>query len=259
MPACALVSPGLVCSLGPMTTLPTPEAVRERLDALQASRGFLLPHHGALAASLPDLHDAYGTMYAALTLTDHHLSAFEREFIWLCILVAGREPVGTHHADAFNRTGGTVGQARVALQLTGYAGASEALAFVERHWSGFFPDLQAERSYVDGMRALAGSVPPLLCLLALAAVHALLRQPWGLAAALRALYALGEPAGEDKLVEALSLVMWPAGVNRFVDACTVWHDLMRTGSVQPSPRFSAWADTPGTGPLAVPDRGGERR
>ena len=236
-----------------MTMLPTPEAVRVRLDALRAGRGFLLPHHGALAASLPDLHAAYGTMYAAMTLTEHHLSAFEREFVWLCILVAGREAVGTHHAAAFNRTGGTVEQARVALHLTGHAGAAEALAFVERHWSGFFPDLRAERSYVDGVRTLAGaSVPPALCLLALAAVHALLRQPWGIAAAIGARYAREVPAGEDKLVEALALVMWPGGVNRFVDACTVWHGLMRTGAVPPSPRFRAWADTPGTGPLAVP-------
>ncbi len=235
-----------------MTTLPTPEAVRERLDALRAGRGFLLPHHGAMAASLPDLHAAYNTMYAALTLTDHHLTAFEREFVWLCILVAGREPVGTHHADAFTRTGGTVTQARVALQLTGYAGSADALAFAERHWPGFFPDLQAERSYVDGIRQLAGTaVPPVLCLLALAAVHALLRQPWGLAATLRALYAPGGAVPEDKLVEALALVMWPSGVNRFVDACTVWHGLMRDGSVQPSPRFRAWADTPGTGPFAA--------
>jgi alkylhydroperoxidase/carboxymuconolactone decarboxylase family protein YurZ len=90
-----------------------------------------------------------------------------------------------------------------------------------------------------------------LCHLALAAVHSILRQPWGIAANIRALYAAGDPA-EDKLVEALALVMWPAGVNRFVDACTVWHDMLRDGSITPSPRYQAWADTPGIGAFAPP-------
>ena len=114
-----------------MTMLPNPEAVRARLAALRAGRGFLLPHHGAMAAALPDLHDAYGAMYAALAVTEHHLTPFEREFVWLCILVAGREPVGTHHAEAFSRAGGSIEQARVALHLTGYAGAADTLAFVD--------------------------------------------------------------------------------------------------------------------------------
>ncbi len=73
-----------------MTNLPTPAKLRDRLTQMAAERGFLLPHHGALAAAAPDLHAAYQTMYAALTLTDRHLSPFEREFAWLCILVVSR-------------------------------------------------------------------------------------------------------------------------------------------------------------------------
>ena len=235
-----------------MTTLPTPEAISARLEALRAARGFLLPHHGALAAALPDLHAAYDTMYAALTVTGHHLTPFEREFVWLCILAAGREPVGTHHAEAFSRTGGTAEQARVALQLTGYAGAADTLGFVERHWPQYFPYLEAGPAYADGVRRLAGDVlPEATCHLALAAVHTLQRREWGIAATIRALYAQASPP-EDKLVESLALVMWPAGVNRFVDACTVWHGLMRDGAVSPSPRYRAWADAPGAGTYARP-------
>lgn len=33
--------------------LPDPEVPRARLDTLRARRGFLLPHHGALAAAAP--------------------------------------------------------------------------------------------------------------------------------------------------------------------------------------------------------------
>ena len=235
-----------------MTTLPTPEAVRARLAALRAGRGFLLPHHGAMAAALPDLHDAYGAMYAALAVTEHHLTPFEREFVWLCILVAGREPVGTHHAEAFGRAGGSIEQARVALHLTGYAGAADTLAFVDQHWPQYFPGLAPEASYADGVHRLAGNVAPeAICHLALAAVHTLQRRPWGIAASIRALYGQAAPP-EDKLVEALALVMWPAGVNRFVEACTVWHGLMREGAVSPSPRYRAWADTPGIGAFTRP-------
>jgi hypothetical protein len=52
---------------------------------------------------------------------------------------------------------------------------------------------------------------------------------------------------EDKLAEAMSLIIWPCGVNRFVEACTVWYELMRAGRVTPSPRYRAWADMPGQG------------
>jgi surface antigen len=49
---------------------------------------------------------------------------------------------------------------------------------------------------------------------------------------------------EDKLAEALALIMWPAGVNKFLDACAIWHDLMNAGRVTPSERFRVWAQTP---------------
>ncbi len=73
---------------------------------------------------------------------------------------------------------------------------------------------------------------------------------WGVAAHIVAAYRAG--VAEPKLVEALSLIIWPAGVNRFVAACTVWHELMRAGRVTPSPLFQAWADMPGQGAFQRP-------
>jgi alkylhydroperoxidase/carboxymuconolactone decarboxylase family protein YurZ len=81
--------------------------------------------------------------------------------------------------------------------------------------------------------------------LALAAVDAALRRESGLAAHIRAAYATGVP--ETKLAEALSLIIWPVGVNHFLDACAVWHDLMAAGAVTPSDLFRVWADTPRQG------------
>ena len=230
----------------PAAPVPTPAEIRARLEALQARRGFVLEHHGAMAASAPDLHDAYHAMYAALTLTDRHLTAFEREFVWLTVLLAMREPVGTHHLDLFHRHGGTEEQAEVAFRVVGYAGAAEGFAFAERHWGGFFPGLEPRSAYLRGLRALCGpAVSWPTVLLAMAAVHAGRGCAAGVEAHVIAAYDSEVP--EDKLAEALSLIMWPTGVNRFVDACRIWHGLMAAGTVTPSARYRAWAETPGLG------------
>lgn len=226
--------------------LPTPEQVRARLDALRAGRGYLLPHHGALAAAAPDLHAAYEQMYAALTRTQRHLDPFEKEFVWLALLVALKEAVGTHHLQMFRDAGGSEAQARAAFRLAGYAGAAEAFQFVGQHWQDWFPTTDPHAAYLDGATRLGDpSIPDATCHLALLAVHAALGRQWGVAAHIRAAYAAG--VAEEKLVEALSLIIWPAGVNRFVEACTTWFELMHAGAVTPSARFRAWAETPGQG------------
>ena len=226
--------------------LPTPDDVRKKLERLRAARGYLLPHHGALAAAAPDLHDAYGRMYSALTLTERHLAPLEKEFVWLAILTAEREAIGTHHLDLFRRAGGTDAQARAALRLAGYAGAADSFALLEQHWQSWFPTIDPVADYLGGVRALHGDdVSFELADLALLAVHAATARPWGVAAHLRSGYAAS--VSEEKMVEAMSLVIWPAGVNRFVEACTVWYELMASGAVTPSPRFRAWAEMPGQG------------
>ena len=226
--------------------LPSPDELRRRLDELRGHRGYLLPHHGALAAAAPDLHAAYLRMYEALTLTDRHLDGFEREFVWLAVLAATKEAVGTHHLDLFRRAGGTDEQAKAAFQLAGYAGAADIFAFVEEAWSDFLPSLDARASYWDGVATLLRDrVPQQIAILALTAVHAVNGSHWGVAAQIEAAYAAC--IAEEKLAEALSLIIWPVGVNKFLDACTTWHNLMGAGRVHPSPRFQAWADTPAQG------------
>ncbi len=232
-----------------MSDLPTPEALRARLEALRQTRGYLLAHHGPLAAAAPDLHDAYQRMYTALTLTERHLDAWEKEFVWLVLLVALREAVGTHHLAQFVRAGGTEAQAGVAIRLAGYAAAAEGFSFVAEHWHGWFPGLDAAAGYADGVRLLCGTVvAPAAADLALAAAQAALGRDWGVAAHIHAAYAAG--TDEDKLAEALALVIWPAGVNRFLGACTIWHRLIVAGTVTPGPRYRAWAETTGQGAFA---------
>ena len=227
-------------------TVPTPDELRARLEALRGSRGFLLPHHGAMAAFAPDLHEAYSQMYAAVTLTERHLSPIDKETVWLGILTAVREAIGTHHLDLFRKLGGTPERAATVFQLVGYAGAAPAFSFVAAHWQKEFPALDPAVAYMAGVdRLCAGKMEPSIAHLTLIAIHAALGQHWGVAAHLGVAYATSIP--EDMVAEALSLVIWPCGVNRFVEACTVWHELMRSGKVSPSPRYRSWADVPGQG------------
>ena len=237
--------------------LPSPEVLRVRLEELRRARGFLLPHHGVMAAALPDLHEAYFVMYRSLTLARRHLDDFEKEFVWLAILIAVEEGIGTHHLDLFFKAGGTRAQAELAARLVGYAEAARSLRFMARHWSRHLPGLDAHGAYRAGVDALcAGSdVARATVELALAAVNAALRREAGLRFHILDAYRLG--VSEAKLAEALSLIIWPVGVNHFLDACALWHDVMAAGEVTPSPRFKIWAETPRQGGFdeAQPDGG----
>ncbi|MBX3537927.1 MAG: hypothetical protein KF735_09835 [Chelatococcus sp.] len=230
-----------------------PAELRERIETLRRGRGFLLPHHGAMAVAAPDLQDAYFGMYKALTQTDRHLTGFEREVVWLAILIAAKEAIGTHHVELFFKEGGTQAQARLLTRLAAFALGAEAFAFMDRSWASSFPELAGEGAYLADFEALVDEslLPAGLSHLAMAGMHAALGHKWGLAAHIRAIYCRG--VSEDALVEAMSLIMWPVGVNHFLDACGVWVDLMARGEVTPSPRYRAWAETPRQG--GHPERG----
>jgi len=227
----------------PPVPLPDPDALRARLAELRQARGFLLAHHGALAAAAPDLHDAYMAMYQALTVRERHFAALERETIWLAILIAAREGIGTHHLDLFRAAGGTTDMARALTAMTGFAEGFSVLHFADRHWSEFLPGLDPDGAYGAGLDALRGdAVPPEVAELAMLAVQTIRMDHAAIAHHLRRCYAQAIP--EDRMVEALAYVIWPRGVNTFLDACAIWHDLMATGAVTPSARYQVWADSP---------------
>jgi hypothetical protein len=152
-------------------TLPTPDELRNKIEALRQDRGFLLPHHGAMAAAVPDLQEAYLRMYRALTLDERHLDLFEKEFIWMCILIAMKESVGTHHVDLFFKAGGTREQALAATRLTAVALGAPAFAFMSEEWPEHFPNLSGTAAFIDTLNAtMEGSeIPGYLTALASAA------------------------------------------------------------------------------------------
>lgn len=198
-----------------------------------------------MAAALPDLQDVYGVIYKTLTLDLHHLDPFEREFVWLALLTAAKEGVGTHHIDQFFKSGGTDRHAQASFRLVAWSLGVDAFQFLEEKWQQYFPVPGARAAYVAGKVSLLeefSEVRGEMSHLALLACYAARGQHWGLEVELEDCYARGVP--EAKIAEALSLVLWPCGVNRFLEASDVWLKLMRSGKVKPSEPFQAWADTP---------------
>jgi alkylhydroperoxidase/carboxymuconolactone decarboxylase family protein YurZ len=184
-------------------------------------------------------------MYEALTVAPRELSALERECVWLCLLVAAQEAIGTHHLELFRAAKGTDADAVTLIALAGAAPASDALDFAGRHWAPQLPELDPAAAWDATVAALRGGIDPALADLCLLTVQAARNSRSGVARQLRRLY--GKSVAEPRIVEALSYVMWPRGVNAFLEACEVWHELMAAGEVTPSPLFAAWRDMPGLG------------
>jgi alkylhydroperoxidase/carboxymuconolactone decarboxylase family protein YurZ len=227
---------------------PDAAAVRARLEAIRAARGgYVLPHHGAMAAALPELHAAYEAMYRALTLEDRHLDPHGKEVVWLAILVACEEPVGTHHLHRFMTTGGSEAEAAAVFRLAAWAAGARRYETLATHWQALLPGLDMAAEYRAGaLPLIAGTaLDEATARLALIGTQAALDHGWALGAEIEAAYAIGVP--EPQIAEAMSLAIWPRGVNPFVRATAVWLRLMQDGRVSPSPAFRAWAEVPGQG------------
>lgn len=222
-------------------------AITERLAAVRAERGYLLPHHGLLAVAAPDLLAAYAETYRAMTLRQRTLDDHAKEFVWLTILVATDEAEATHHLAKFAAAGGTAAGIEAAVRLTAIARGSEAYRFVDVAWQPHLPAWNGRRSQAEARADVARvlAVDPHLVVLADAATRVCLGQWRELGWAIEDAYAAG--VAEAALAEALMLTMFPAGVPSFVKASAVWLDLIRAGTVAASPAFRAWAEIGGQG------------
>ena len=217
----------------------------ERLQAVKAKRGYLLPHHGLMALTSQKLLDAYDAAYAALALDERVLSVHDREFVWLAILVATDERAATHHVPKFLAAGGTVAAVETVLRVTAWAMGGPGYLFAGEWWTRHLPGFDRERAYAGGLRKVVSDDPLRLGIMAAAAVHAARGDFALLRLAIPLAYEAEVP--ELDLAEALSLVMFPGSVPYFVEAAGVWLELIREGRVRPSPAFAAWARMQGQG------------
>ena len=232
--------------------LSSPDEVRARIKEHVARRGYLLPQQGMMAVAMPAMQDGYRVMYSALTVQENHFTPYEREFVWMGILSAAGESIGTHHVRLFRDFGGTAAQMELVTALVALAmGTPRSYQFMHRHWQKYFPPMDAVAAYRSNTERLAAGsdVPVELARYLLLAVHTTFGHRWGVEQELLALYAAG--ADEGKMAESISLPFWAAGVNRMIDACEVWLELMRTNRVPASESFQVWAETAGQGAMPI--------
>lgn len=207
----------------------------ERLAAVKAKRGYLLPHHGLMALTAPQLLDGYDACYTALTLVPRALSEHAREFVWLGVLTARREHIAAQHLVKFLKAGGTQAEVERITRMVAVAEGAGAFAFIPTHWNRHLPAFDGARLYLDA----TGAGDDALAHLALCAVHGCLRQSDHLRLHITACARLAAP--ETHLAEALSYIMFSGSVPYFIEACTVWRDMIRAGDIEASAPFRAWA------------------
>ncbi len=223
----------------------TPEELSQRLAPIKAKRGYLLPHHGLLAVSSPQLLQAYDQLYSAIALEHKTLSVRDRELVWLAVLIATDEALATHHIPRFLEGGGQMAEFNAVLQLTASLKGVTAYRFVQTHWAPHVPTLDLMQSYRDALERAGQPLSPRDVWLCACSVHAALGHFDWLSQALVAAY--DRQVGELDLAESLSIMMFPGSVPHYVEAAKVWMNLIREGQVQASPAFAAWSRMSGQG------------
>ncbi len=226
----------------------SPEELQRRVAPLKARRGYLLPHHGLLAATSERLLQAYDQAYAAIALEMKTLSVRDRELVWLAVLIATDEALASHHIPKFLDGGGAPAEFDAVVRLTALVQGSGAFRFVQNHWARHVPAFDAQASYRSAVASVAAPLSARDAWLCACAVHAA-RGDFGDEGGLREAIVAAYDAGvaEPDLAEALSIMMFPGSVPYFVEAARVWLELIRAGRVQPSPAFAAWAALEGQG------------
>ncbi|WP_417718927.1 carboxymuconolactone decarboxylase family protein [Salipiger sp.] len=220
-------------------------SLEDDLAALKAKRGYLLPHHGLLAMTAPNLLAGYDAAYTALALEDRVLSHHDRECVWLAILIATDEDIATHHIVKFHKAGGTAGEAAAMLRLTATVCGFRAYRFTQRHWAAHLPGVDIPAEWGRTVTAAGQGADPALVHLAACAVQVCRGDQEGLRWQLRDAYAAG--VDETALSEALSLTMFPASVPYFVTAAKIWREMIRAGELDATEPFLTWAHFPGQG------------
>jgi alkylhydroperoxidase/carboxymuconolactone decarboxylase family protein YurZ len=225
-----------------MTKSPT---LADTLAAVRAKRGYLLPHHGLMAVTAPQLLAAYDATYTVLALDDRILNHHDREFVWLAILISTDEAIATHHIAKFRAAGGTDTELKVIIDLTATALGFKAYRFVDAHWLPHLPEVDPYATYLSALERLACDVPMRLVHMAAAAVFTCKAEWHGLRIQLAAAYRDAVP--EPELAEAISLAMFPGSVPHFVEAAKLWQGLIADGTLDASPTFREWAMMSGQG------------
>ena len=203
------------------------------------------PHHGLMAVSGAGLLDTYDALYTTLALTPRQLSRHDHEFVWMGVLIATDEILGTHHIKRFRDAGGTDAELAAATAITALAKGCIEYNFVSDYWLPHLPEFSPQQEYVAAFRRLAGDTPLWLAHITACAVHMCMGNwsalKWQIVAAYE------DDLNELDLAEALSVAMFPGSVPNYVEAAGVWRELIVAGEVKASELFTNWAQMSGQG------------
>ncbi|MDA9941431.1 hypothetical protein N9C62_02375 [Luminiphilus sp.] len=217
----------------------------QNLEAIRDKRGYLLPHHGLLALSAPNLLQQYDDLYSSLALTDRYLNRHDHEFVWLGVLMSTQEALGTHHVQRFLDAGGTPDELGSAAAITAIATGSRHHLFIEDHWTPHLPEVSPAQQYLTLFNKMTTDIAAPLAHITACAVHTCVGNWRALDWQIRAAYAA--QTEELLLAEALSLAMFPGSIPHYVHAADVWRRIILSEEVVASEPFQQWASLSGQG------------
>lgn len=220
-------------------------ALERELEQVRAERGYLLPHHGLMATALPGMLEDYDRLYHSLALTPRHLDRVDHEIVWLTVLIAVNESLGTHHLARYRDAGGDPDRVPDIVNLAGFCRGATVWTFVADAWRPHLPDFDPRVSYASAFDRAAGRLDPAVAQLSALAAHACAGH-WDLLR-WQFLAAYGSGVDERGMAEALSLVAFPGSVPNFARAADLWRCLIADGEVSATPAFQAWARLTGQG------------
>lgn len=190
------------------------------IDGVKRKRGYLLPYHRMLAEHDPALLEAYDAFYSRLTLQEKVLPAREKEIVWIALLAAAREGVGSLHLERGVAAGLSLDEIRAAVAISAASEAFAATAFSAAHWSKWTPPEAMEAAYRAIVEAARGPVEPRVCELALVVCHAARADEAPMRLHLAGYFRLGGTAAA--LAEALAFLFLPLGGNLLIEAVDIW-------------------------------------
>jgi alkylhydroperoxidase/carboxymuconolactone decarboxylase family protein YurZ len=184
-------------------------------------RGYLLPYHRMLAEHDPALLAAYDAFYEQLTLTEKVLPPREKEIVWIALLAAAREGVGSLHLKRGVAAGLTLEEIGAAVALSAASESFAAFAFAAEHWADWTPNAVTTAGYRALVEAARGPVAPRVAELALILCHAARKTEPAMRLHMAAYF--GEGGTAAVLSEALAFLFLPLGGNLLIDAVEIWH------------------------------------
>ena len=190
------------------------------LDMIQAKRGYLLPFHKMLAVHDPELLRRYDHFYEKMTLDQNVLSPFEKEFVWIAILAAAREGVGSLHLERAKIAGLTQAQMEQAVSLAALAESFPAFCFGIEKWGKWLDEAAIAGNYLRLVATAGEGIAPALVELAMLVTHGIRLDPRAFGIHLRRFFDCGGTPAQ--LSEALTYLFNPKGANMVLDVVAMW-------------------------------------